>query len=121
MSNKFLDYQGLETVVTNIKDVISILNAAIGNKSDVGHIHDDRYILKDEIEQLIKQGIEDYFNENTDEPEEPTGSIGSITEDNSIVIDETQLENGTYTLKYIDSNENIIDNFNEITSFEINK
>jgi hypothetical protein len=91
---------------------------------------DSKYVLKTEIEQLIKQGIEDYFNENPDEPtepdepaepEEPTGSIGSITKDNSIVIDETQLENGTYTLKYIDYNENIIDNFNEITSFEINK
>lgn len=56
-----------------------------------------------------------------DEPVEPTGDIGSITEDNSIVVDETQLENGTYTLRYIDENENIIDNFNEITSFEINK
>lgn len=111
----------IATALKENDDVVSVLNAAIGNKSDVGHIHDDRYILKDEIEQLIKQGIEDYFNENPDEPEEPTGSIGSITEDNSIVIDETQLENGTYTLKYIDSNENIIDNFNEITSFEINK
>jgi hypothetical protein len=55
------------------------------------------------------------------EPEVPTENIGSITEDNSIVIDETQLENGTYTLRYVDSNNNIIDNFNEITSFEINK
>lgn len=85
---------------------------------------DSRYVLQDEIEQLIKQGIEDYFNENPvepDEPEVPTGSIGIITSDNSILIDETQLENGTYTLRYIDENENIIDNFNEITSFEINK
>lgn len=94
---------------------------------------DSKYVLKTEIEQLIKQGIEDYFNENPDEPiepdnpvepdepEVPTGSIGIITSDNSILIDETQLENGTYTLKYIDENENIIDNFNEITSFEINK
>lgn len=55
------------------------------------------------------------------EPEVPTESIGSITEDNSIVIDETQLENGVYTLRYIDSNENAIDNFNEITTFEINQ
>jgi hypothetical protein len=55
------------------------------------------------------------------EPEVPTESVGSITEDNSIVIDETQLENGTYTLRYIDSNGNAIDNFNEIASFEINR
>ena len=88
------------------------------------NILDSKYVLKDEIEQMIKQGIEDYFNENPDEPtepDEPTGSIGVITDDNSIVIDETQLENDTYTLRYIDYNENIIDNFNEITSFEINK
>jgi hypothetical protein len=50
------------------------------------------------------------------EPETPIESIGSITDDNSIVIDETKLENGTYTLRYIDANDNIIDNFNEITS-----
>ena len=43
------------------------------------------------------------------EPEVPAESVGSITEDNSIVNDETQLENGTYTLRYIDANENIID------------
>ena len=55
------------------------------------------------------------------EPEVPAESVGSITEDNSIVIDETQLENGTYTLRYIDSNEKAIDNFNEIATFEINQ
>ena len=55
------------------------------------------------------------------EPEAPTENIGSISEDNSIVIDETQLENGIYTLRYIDSNGNAIDNFNEIASFEINR
>lgn len=58
-------------------------------------------------------------------PENPTPdnlieNVGSVTNDNSIIIDETQLENGMYTLRYIDANDNIIDNFNEITSFEIN-
>jgi hypothetical protein len=53
-------------------------------------------------------------------PETTVESIGEITDDNSIVIDETQLENGTYTLRYIDAYGNIIYNFNEITSFEIN-
>jgi hypothetical protein len=55
-----------------------------------------------------------------DTPEEPIGDFGIITNDNSIIIDETQLENGKYTLRYIDSNDNIINNFNEITTFEIN-
>lgn len=55
------------------------------------------------------------------DPDIPQDGVGSVTENNSIIIDETQLENGTYTLRYIDSNDNIIENFNEITSFEINK
>jgi hypothetical protein len=93
-------------------------------------------VSREEVAQMIQQALEDYFNSNPDnpdtpdvpdtpedpeEPEEPTDSIGSITDDNSIVVDETRLENGTYTLRYIDADDNIIDNFNEITSFEINK
>ena len=74
------------------------------------------YCTNDDILRLFDPSIP----ETPVDPEVPTGNIGSITEDNSIVIDETQLENGTYTLRYIDSNENVIDNFNEITSFEIN-
>jgi hypothetical protein len=93
-------------------------------------------VSREEVALMIQQALEDYFNSNPDtpdtpdvpdtpedpeEPEEPTDSIGSITDDNSIVVDETRLENGTYTLRYIDADDNIIDNFNEITSFEINK
>jgi hypothetical protein len=74
------------------------------------------YCTNEDILRLFDPSIP----ETPVEPETPTENIGSISEDNSIVIDETQLENGTYTLRYIDSNENAIDNFNEITSFEIN-
>jgi hypothetical protein len=125
-------------------DVVDVLNSAIGNKSDVGHTHDERYYTKSEVDELlsnyvslevVQQMIADAIaNLNKpeepdiptepdvpEEPEVPTESVGSITEDNSIVIDETRLENGTYTLRYVDANDNIIDNFNEITSFEINK
>jgi hypothetical protein len=145
----------LATAFKDNEDVISVLNSAIGNKSDVGHTHDERYYTKAEVDELlsnqvslevVQQMIADnnanchVYCTNDDilslfdasipeepvepdtpvEPEVPTESIGSISEDNSIVIDETQLENGIYTLRYIDTNENIIDNFNEITSFEIN-
>jgi hypothetical protein len=127
-------------------DVVDVLNSAIGNKSDVGHTHDERYYTKAEVDALlsnyvslevVQQMIADAIanlnkpeepevpetpvDPEPEEPETPTESIGSISEDNSIVIDETKLENGTYTLRYIDANENVIDNFNEITSFEINK
>lgn len=138
----------LATAFKENADVVDVLNAAIGNKSDVGHIHDERYYTKAEVDELlsgyvslevVQQMIADAIaNLNKpeepetpvdpepdtpiepEEPETPTGNIGSMTDDNSIVIDETQLENGTYTLRYIDANDNIIDNFNEIASFEIN-
>jgi hypothetical protein len=90
--------------------------------------NDNNYVSLNVVQQMIDDAIANLNNpvepeepEEPTEPEVPTGSIGIITSDNSIVVDETQLENGTYTLKYIDENENIIDNFNEITSFEINK
>lgn len=126
-------------------DVVSVLNSAIGNKSDIGHTHDERYYTKEEVDrlldnfvskdvvaQMIQEALDNYNNSETPdtpvepepdtpvEPEVPIENIGSIAEDNSIIIDETQLENGVYTLKYIDSNDNIIDNFNDITTFEIN-
>ena len=75
---------------------------------------------------FVKETKNLFFNQSVgDEPidppiVDPTTNNGTITDNNSIVIDETQLENGVYTLKYIDSNGNIIDNFNDITTFEIN-
>lgn len=115
----------------------SILETLIENKSDVGHTHDERYYTKEEVDrllanfvskdvvaQMIQEALDNYNNPETPdtpvEPEVPIENIGSIAEDNSIIIDETQLENGVYTLKYIDSNNNIISNFNDITTFEIN-
>jgi hypothetical protein len=90
--------------------------------------NDSNYVSLEVVQQMIADAIanlnkpEEPVQPDTPvEPEVPTENIGSITENNSIVIDETQLENGTYTLRYIDSNDNIIDNFNEITSFEINR
>jgi hypothetical protein len=87
--------------------------SAINQKLEESSIE---YCTNDDILRLFDPSIP----ETPVVPEVPTESIGSISEDNSIVIDETQLENGTYTLRYIDSSDNIIDNFNEITSFEIN-
>ena len=137
----------LATALKDNSDVVDVLNSVIVNKSDVDHNHDERYytkaevdemlsnyVSKDVVAQMIEQALDNYFNSDSETPdtpdvpetpeeptpEDPIDSIGTITDDNSIVIDETQLENGTYTLRYIDSNDNIIDNFNDITSFEIN-
>lgn len=95
--------------------------------------NDSNYVSLETVQQMIADAIANLNKpeepetpvepepEIPVEPEVPTENIGSITEDNSIIIDKTQLENGMYTLRYIDANENIIDNFNEITSFEINQ
>jgi hypothetical protein len=50
---------------------------------------------------------------------EPDVELGEISEGNSISINEENLSAGTYTLKYIDANDNAIDNFRPITTFII--
>ena len=49
----------------------------------------------------------------------PDVELGEISEGNSISINEENLSAGTYTLKYIDANDNAIDNFRPITTFII--
>lgn len=96
----------------------SVINGKIEESKDniISIVPSIEYCTNEDILRLFDPSIPD----TPVEPESPNENIGSISEDNSIVIDETQLENGTYTLRYIDSSDNIIDNFNEITSFEIN-
>ena len=53
-------------------------------------------------------------------PEEPiVETFGEITEDNIITINENLLSEGTYTLKYLDSSDNVISNFKPLGEFEI--
>lgn len=49
----------------------------------------------------------------------PDVELGEISEGNSISINEEKFSAGTYTLKYIDGNDNAIDNFRPITTFII--
>ena len=49
----------------------------------------------------------------------PDVELGEISEGNSISINEENFSAGTYTLKYIDGNDNAIDNFRPITTFII--
>ena len=108
---------------------------------DSGHTHDERYYTKSEVdamlsgyvsidivEQMIKDAISridgGIINPDTptepDIPEEPTvNSIGEINENNEIIINEELLSSGTYTLKYIDSYDQVVDNFKPITDFTI--
>lgn len=96
-------------------------------KSDTGHTHDDKYYTKAEVDSLleaIKQMIKDATNKidggiinNGNTP--TVDSVGEITENNEILINEEMLSAGTYTLKYLDANDNVVDNSKPITNFTI--
>ena len=101
----------------NLEHYHNKLSQLLDNYANLEDIPSIEYCTNDDIYRLFNDNIP----ETPNVPEQPSVIVGSITNDNSIVIDETRLENGTYSLMYIDSNDNIIDNFNEITSFEINK
>jgi hypothetical protein len=107
---KILTFENLQFYHNKLSKLLD----GYANLEDIPSIE---YCINDDIYRLFNTNIP----ETPDEPEQPSVIVGSITNDNSIVIDETQFENGIYSLRYIDSNDNIIDNFNEITSFEINK
>lgn len=89
------------------------------------------YVSEDIVKQMIKEAIKRIdagiiTANNTEEPEEPetpdepiVDEFGQINEDNQIVINENLLPSGTYTLKYIDCNDNTIDNFKTIIEFTI--
>mgnify|MGYP003296383528 CR=1 FL=1 len=106
MVNKIVTLENLERYHNKLSQLLD-------NYANLEDIPSIEYCTNDDIYRL--------FNTNIPETPDVPEQVGSITNDNSIVIDETQLENGTYSLRYIDSNDNIIDNFNEITSFKINK
>lgn len=77
--------------------------------------------LIDEALSSIDAGIIGSGSTTPETPSEPETDteLGEISEGNSISINEENLSAGTYTLKYIDANDNAIDNFRPITTFII--
>ena len=53
------------------------------------------------------------------EPEPEVSNIGNVSADSGININSELLQSGTYELRYIDENDNIIENFDPITTFTI--
>ena len=102
-------------------------------KSDTGHTHDDKYYTKTEVDdffgnvisletvqQMIKDATKKIDGGIINGGSTPTvDSVGEITEDNEILINEEMLSAGTYTLKYLDENDNVVDNSKPITNFTI--
>ena len=55
----------------------------------------------------------------TPDPEPEVSNIGNVSASNGININSESLLPGTYELRYIDENDNIIENFDPITTFTI--
>lgn len=118
MLKKFISLENLKYFWNKVKKIITDNNQAMDERIKV--FESWTFATEEDIIKILN-GTYVPSPEDPENPETPTENVGVVTEDNSIVIDETQLENGTYVLKYIDANDNIVDNFNEIASFEINK
>ena len=55
----------------------------------------------------------------TSDPETEVSNIGDISAGSGININSESLTAGTYELRYIDENDNIVENFDPITTFTI--
>lgn len=75
-------------------------------------INDSEYVKLSELISMLNDAFEWH---NLDELD----SIGSISQNNEIIINDAAFASGTYTLKYIDENSNEISNFKYITKFTI--
>ena len=102
---------------------INYVDESIFIKNDSGEIVE--FLSMKRIQQMIIDALGNIdgglIGSGSTIPEEPTPNteMGEITEENSISINEENLSAGTYTLKYIDANDNAIDNFRPITTFII--
>lgn len=72
------------------------------------------------VQQMIKDATNRIDGGIINSNNTPTVSgIGEITESNDILINEEMLSTGTYTLKYLDGNDNVVNNSKPITNFTI--
>lgn len=109
----------LYIINSNSKEIIKLKNEKV-DRSEISN-----FATIDDVRNMIKEAV-DWYNGCWDDsgnldPEEPDteDAIGSIGANKMISIDESMLTSGTYTLRYIDENDSIIDSFKPITSFTI--
>jgi hypothetical protein len=116
------------------KDIIAkMLYIIKSNSEDISKLKAEKvdrseilnFATIDNVRDMIKDAVDWHLGCwddtcNTD-PEEPDteDSIGSIDTNKIISVNENILTSGTYTLRYVDENDSIIDSFKPITSFTI--
>ena len=78
------------------------------------------YVTLEAVKQLIKEATKRIDGGVINTENTPTvNTIGEITENNDILINEEMLSAGTYTLKYLDGDDNVVDNIKPISNFTI--
>lgn len=118
-SSKDIVAKMLYIINSNSKEIIKLKNEKV-DRSEISN-----FATIDDVRNMIKEAV-DWYNGCWDDsgnidPEGPDteDSIGSIDVNKMVSIDESMLASGTYTLRYIDENDSIIDSFKPITSFTI--
>ena len=78
------------------------------------------YVTLEAVKLMIKEATKRIDGGVINTENTPTvNTIGEITENNDILINEEMLSAGAYTLKYLDSNDNVVDNIKPISNFTI--
>lgn len=107
-------------IINNNSVEISRLEAEKVDRSEITN-----FVTIDTVREMIKEAVDWHvgcWDDSGDtEPEDPEveDAIGAIDGDNTISVNENILTSGTYTLRYVDENDSIIDSFKPITSFTI--
>jgi hypothetical protein len=82
--------------------------------------NDVSFVTLEVVKQLIKEATKRIDGGVINTENTPTvNTIGEITENNEILINEEMLSAGTYTLKYLDSDDNVVNNIKPISNFTI--
>jgi hypothetical protein len=110
------DISGKQDIISDLETIRS--GAALG--ATALQSIPSEYVTLEAVRQMIKEATNRIDGGVINTENIPTvNTIGEITENNDILINEEMLSAGTYTLKYLDSNDNVVDNSKPITNFTI--
>ena len=112
-------YNSMESKQDVISDLETIRSGAALGATALQSVPSE-YVTLEAVKQLIKEATKRIDGGVINTENTPTvNTIGEITENNDILINEEMLSAGTYTLKYLDGDDNVVDNIKPISNFTI--
>lgn len=112
-------YNSMESKQDVISDLETIRSGAALGATALQSVPEE-YVTLEAVKQLIKEATNRIDGGIINTENTPTvNTIGEITENNEILINEEMLSAGTYTLKYLDSDDNVVNNIKPISNFTI--